>query len=194
MGHPARRPRWLRAQPLAWRLQKGIDRVVWAQLSQNVNSYKDNVGSINVRIQLIIQNMRDSAVYFVPLLSPSGSSYAATSSTGDIYYMTADSFAGIEACNAHESDIQATAAACLKSFPTGDLTYLEPGQTSVMIVKYSGGGRYDENGNISFALKFLVRQTIKDDLSVDDLTQKKRAGPPAIISISFPLVPLKEDH
>jgi hypothetical protein len=75
------------------------------------------------------------------------------------------------------------------------MTYLDPDQTTVLGITYfknnnNQGG--DPGDSVSFALKFLVRNAPAQSDSLSAASGGSAApGPATVVTISFPLVPLR---
>ncbi len=148
-------------------------------------------------IQFLIQNNRRTGIYIAPIVSRGGSGAMAFSSKGTQYYINNPNgdVMGISPCVGDQGDFGRSITACLKGFPTDTMTYLDPDQTTVLGITYfknnnTPGG--DPGDSVNFALKFLVRNAPaqSDSLSAAG-GGSAAAGPPAVVTISFPLVPIR---
>ncbi len=144
-------------------------------------------------VQLIVQNERTTPIYISPITS-AGMGAAALSSKGNTYGIAqgGGAVAGIAPCDMNGGDFNDSIQKCLKSFPVETMTYLEPNQSTVMAVTYDRVTGSDEKSDtISFAYKFLIRNAPAQSDNGIASGKTDTVGPPAVVTISFPLIPLK---
>ena len=147
-------------------------------------------------INFLVQNGRKSSILISPIVSESGAGVSVLSSSGGHYnIMDVDhNIVGMSPCIGDRMDYARSISACLKSFPTENMTLLEPNQTAPLGISYFLDGFKQEDGdNINFSLKFLVRSvpSQSDDMTTV-LNKDVSAGLSSVVTINFPLVPVKD--
>jgi len=146
-----------------------------------------------ITIQFIIQNTRQSSVYLAVVGEGSGGSASTLMATnGAVYQINQQSISGLPSCYNQRFPNTDQVAFCLKEFDEHDMTIVEAGQTGILGIVYdfNGSGKpASQSDNINFTVKFLVRSAPghEDTLSA---AAAGKAGPPGIVTISFPLIPL----
>lgn len=164
--------------------------------SQGINAVitSTTVTAQGLVVQLIVQNERKTPIYISPITS-GGMGAAAMSSRGNTYAIANNGLAvaGIAPCDLNGGDFNDSISKCLKGHSAETMTYLEPSQTSVMAVTYSRVTGTDEKSDaVSFSYKFLVRNApAETDSGITSAGKTDTVGPASVVTISFPLVPLK---
>jgi hypothetical protein len=134
-------------------------------------------------LQFSIQNARPDPIYLTLISGLGGSTGTLMATNGSVYEMEFGHISGMSFCNdSTTATTDQEVQACLKRSDEANMTAIDPDQSSILGILYDlqGGSKAStEADKINFALKFLVRSATGN-----------KTGPPSIITISFPLVPL----
>ena len=144
-------------------------------------------------VQMLIQNTRAAGIYISPITS-AGMGAAAMSSKGNLYTIGENGFAvtGMGPCDLDGGNYNNSVSQCLKAFTLENMTYLDPGQSTVLALTYDRRSTTEETSDtVSFTLKFLVRSAPAQADTLATAGKSDAVGPPGIVTLSFPLVPLK---
>jgi hypothetical protein len=84
-------------------------------------------------------------------------------------------------------------AECLKKSNENDMNMVEAGQTAILGIIYDRRGQNSAgtSDNINFVLKFLVCSAPAQEGTLAAAAAGE-AGPPSVVTITFPLVPLSQ--
>ncbi len=149
-------------------------------------------------VQLQVQNTTQDTLLASPISSDdaNGSGETASSASGSKFMIEGNgrSIVGMDPCYITGFHVTYTMAiaSCLKSATADAMTRLEPGQTTLLAITYAGAG--DPGANVSFALRFVVRD-LGSSGSTDETLSSNPSGPSKaafISAISFALVPLPD--
>jgi hypothetical protein len=143
-------------------------------------------------LQFLVQNTRQSGVYLSVLGGYGGSAGTIMATNGAIYQMANDEVSGIPSCyrGGYVTSTDANIAECLKTSNENDMSMVEAGQTAVLGIIYERKSQNsaDPSDTINFVLKFIVRSAPAQGGTLAAAAGK--AGPPSVVAITFPLVPL----
>lgn len=134
-------------------------------------------------LQFIIQNTRPDGIYIALISGLGGSTGTLMATNGGVYEMEFPHISGMSFCNdGTTGSTDQQVQTCLKKSDQTNMTAIDQGQSGILGIIYDLKGGYkvaSQTDKMNFALKFIVRP------SADN-----KAGPPSVITISFPLVPL----
>lgn len=143
-------------------------------------------------LQFLVQNTRQSGVYLAVVAGYGGSAGTIMATNGAKYEMT-NQVSGIPSCyrGGYNLSTDQDIAECLKTSNENDMSMVEAGQTAILGIIYN---RDDQNSadptdTINFVLKFIVRSAPAQGGTLAAAAAGK-AGPPSVVTITFPLVPL----
>lgn len=180
-----------------------------AQLSRTADSagfqsqgIKATITSISLTertiiLQFIVQNTRRSGVYLAIVGGYGGSAGTLMATNGAVYKMNApgSTISGLASCynSGYATSTDQNIAQCLKTSNENDMSMVEAGQTAILGIIYSRSSPNSagQNDNINFALKFLVRSAPAEGGTLAAAAAGK-AGPPSVVTITFPLIPLSQ--
>jgi hypothetical protein len=134
-------------------------------------------------IQFSIQNTRQGSVYLAIISGMGGTTGTMMATNGSGYEMEPAHVSGMSFCNdGTTGTTDRQAQACLKRSDESNMTAIDPGQSGILAIIYdlqSGNKAATQTDKVNFALKFVVRAAIDSKL-----------GPPSLVTITFPLIPL----
>jgi hypothetical protein len=148
-------------------------------------------------LQFIIQNTRQTGVYIAIIGGYGGSAGTLMATNGAVYKMTAPgtTISGIDSCfnPGSMTTTDQNIDDCLKTSNENDMSMVDAGQTAILGIIYSRNSQNSaaQSDNINFALKFLVRSAPGPGGSLA-AAAAGRPGPPSVVTITFPLIPLSE--
>ncbi|MGH8013636.1 MAG: hypothetical protein ACREQ4_14160 [Candidatus Binataceae bacterium] len=141
--------------------------------------------------QFVIQNTRPSGVYLALVSGYGGSAGTLMATNGAIYQMDPLRISGMPPCALGLSTTDANVKPCLEKSDEHTMTMIDSGQSGILGIAYDirGGTPAAPTDTVNFALKFIVRAAPGqgDTLSA---AASGAAGPPSVVTISFPLIPL----
>ena len=148
-------------------------------------------------LQFLVQNTRQSGVYLALVGGRGGSAGTLMATNGAIYEMgdPAHTISGIPSCinQRFPGSTDASVAYCLKSFDQRGMNMVEAGQNAILGIIYerTSQNSADSSDNINFVLKFLVRSAPAQGGTLAAAAAGE-AGPPSVVTITFPLIPLSQ--
>lgn len=145
-----------------------------------------------VAVQFIIQNTRQSGVYVALVGGYGGSAGTLMASNGAVYQMNPQQLSGLPPCSWGALDTDAVVQRCLDNSDEHDMTMIEAGQSGILgiVYTYRSGPSASRSDTLNFALKFIVRSAPAKGGTLSAAAAAGKAGPPSVVTISFPLIPL----
>lgn len=144
-------------------------------------------------LQFLVQNTRQSGVYLSVLGGYGGSAGTIMASNGATYEM-ANQVSGVPSCyrGGYNYSTDQAIAECLKTSNENDMSMVEAGQPAVLGITYDRKSQNsaDPSDTINFVLKFIVRSAPAQGGTLAAAAAAGKAGPPSVVAITFPLVPL----
>ena len=150
-------------------------------------------------VQLQVENTKSNPILASPISSNdgNGSGETALSASGRKLMIDGNghSFVGMDPCYimGYGLNYSSAVSACAKTPPVDNMTRLEPGQPTLLGITYVGTG--DLGANVSFTLKFVVRDVSSSESGEDTLSSKptlRTKTATSISSLSFSQVPLPD--
>lgn len=140
-----------------------------------------------IAIQFVITNQGHTPIGIAAI---TGEVTTASTTNGETYTIRTDT-TGIQGCRATAvRDI----AECLSTFDKIGFTEAPPEQPVIALLYFRRNGRGDPpTGTFSFSLRLMVRELPSDDSSLSAAPTPKGAGAAHLVTINFPLIPLKSD-
>lgn len=157
-----------------------------------------SLSDAKIILQFIIQNQRKSGVYLALIAGWGGSAGTLMATSGAVYRMDFpdSTISGLASCyqQGFSTTTDQNVAGCLEKFDEHNMTMVEAGQTAILGIIYdldrSIGKPASPSDNVNFALKFIVRSAPAKGGTLSAAAAAGKAGPPSVVTISFPLIPL----
>jgi hypothetical protein len=145
-------------------------------------------------LQFLVQNTRQTGVYLAVVGGFGGSAGTIMATNGAVYTMNGgNTITGIPSCyGGYVVGTDQNVAECLKTSNENDMSMVEAGQTAVLGIIYDRKSQNsaDPSDTINFVLKFIVRSAPAQGGTLAAAAAAGKAGPPSVVAITFPLVPL----
>jgi hypothetical protein len=148
-------------------------------------------------LQFIIQNTRQSGIYLAIVGGWGGTAGTLMATNGAVYKMSSpdSTISGLGSCYSPGSmtTTDQNIAECLQKSNQNDMNMVEAGQTAILGIIYDRRSQNSANSsdNINFVLKFIVRSAPAQGGTLTAAAAGE-AGPPSVVTITFPLIPLSQ--